>query len=337
MTKTYLHPFAFGETNIMPLDFKTFSVRKRLPGWRQCQDPKPPFITFGADAWNCAKCNGEKDFSLPVNADDQFQFQFQFDDGVNEDASNPVFGWRDAGTGEDAFYISGRILDCNCNEILDGIETILVNVDQFASSYGVAYDSTSGSFQWLNLDMGLIPEDLCCFMLEITYYTLVDNVPTESQIITAGPFRRNDVSGCNCPIDEDKTVLICGSYKKADCWGRRYDVAFGDSLFTDCIRVEGNIVRLGTSTEFAYDGEVLVKTVQKARYRLELAGMPPMIAEWVSNILASNDTLTIGDYSISRANGDTVGSFDKLLDNVQMFHGNVEFSIVCEIENFGCN
>lgn len=304
-----------------------------------CQDPKPPFMTFGAEAWNCAKCQGEKLFQLPVLSSDEFQFQFQFDDTVNADPSDPEFGWQDAGSGLNPYYIGGRILDCNCEEILEDDVPILITVDEFASNYGVAYDEIGGSFQWMNVDIGLLPETLCCFMIEVTYYTLIEDEPVAQQIITAGPFQRYDGADCKCPADTE-TILICGKYKKSDCWGRRYDVLFGGetlSEYTDCVRLEGSVIRLGTGTEFTFDGEVQVKSLQRTRYRLELAGMPPMIAEWVSNILGSNDTLTIGDYTINRANGDTVGAFDKIIDNVQMFHGNVEFSIVCEIENFGCN
>ena len=328
-TKIYEHPFSYGETNIMPLDFHTFSVRRRLPGWRQCQDPKAPFVTFGADSWNCSKCEGEKEFSLLVNSDDTFQFQFQFDDEINEDPSNPIYGWQDSATGLDPYYMNARILDCNCETL--GLDYI----DEFAIDYGVSFDAVGGSFQWLKLDVSLIPVEVCCFYLQIEHY----NAITNDQNIVAGPFRRNDVEGCNCNPTIDETILVCGSYKKADCWGRRYDVEFGENaaVFSDCVRLVGSITRLGTGTDFTYDGEVLVKSLQRTRYRVDFAGMPPMIAEWLSNILASNGTLTIGDYTIDRANGDTVGAFDKAIDSVQMFHGSVEFSIVCGIENFGCN
>ena len=332
-TKTYIHPFSYGETNIMPLDFKTHSVRKRLPGWRMCQDPKPPFITFGEKGWNCYKCVGEKYFQLPVDVSDSFQFQFQFDDSVNEDPLIPIFGWQTSG-GEGLYYISAQILDCNCDPIMDGENEVLGFVDEFASDYGVVFDAVGGSFQWMNVDIGLLPTDLCCFYIQVKSYGVVDDVPTELQIVTAGPFSRIDCGLCK----KEDTLLICGSYKKADCWGRRYNIEFGEteSTFTDCIRIPGAVIYLGTSSESTFDGDVEIKTVQKKRYRLDIGGVPPMIAEWISNILASNDVLNIGDYTVSRKNGDTVASFDKSIDNVQMFHGSIEFSIVCEIENFGC-
>lgn len=330
---TYTAPFQFGETNIMPFDFKTYAVRKRMPGWRVCADPKPPFVTFGETAWNCAKCEGEKTFELPVNTDDQFQYQFQFDDAINEDPADPIYGWQDSGTGENPFYMNARILDCECNSI--GLDL----VDDFASDYGVAFDAVGGSYQWLNVDIGLIPTEVCCFYIQIEHYAPIEGVPVNDQNIVAGPFFRNDTAGCGCNVSEDKTLLICGAYKKTDCWGRRYDIEFGASgtTFSDCVRVGASVIYLGTTSESTFDGEVEIATTQKKRYKLDLQGVPPMIAEWVSNILASNGVLTIGDYSIDRSKGDAVGSFDRSIDRVEMFHGSVEFSIVCEIQNFGCN
>ena len=332
-TKTYVHPFAYGSSSDI-LDFKTYAVRQKLPTWRQCQDPKPPFITFGETNWNCIKCEGEPAYFLPVNSADQYQFQFQFDDYVNTDPTNPAFGWLDSGTGLDPYQVSARVLDCDC-VVVPGFELI----DSFASDYGVAYSEAGGSMQWLNVDIGSLPSELCCFFIEVTLYYLVEGTPTALQIVTAGPYRRNDGAECLLCPEEDDTILICGTWKKEDCWSRRYDVEFGtgDELFMDCIRVVANIKYLGTSSEGVFDGEVEVKTVQKTKYSIEFGGMPPLIASWVSTILASNNFLSIGGYEINRANGDTVGSFEQQQQGTGMFYGSVEFTLQCEIHNFGCN
>lgn len=332
-TQTYIHPFRYGAQSPKAADYQTFAIRQALPGWRVCQDPKPPFVLNGEDNWNCAKCEGEPEFFLPVLSSDKFEFQFQYDDTVNEDAANPVFGWLASTTGESPYYMSARILTCECNPVPD-----MVYVDQFASEWGVGYDEAGGSFQWLRLDVGLLPPELCCFILQVEQYVLNPDtgIAVLDQIITAGPFKRIDSTECD-PCEEE-TVVLCGRWKKADCWGRRYDIAFGqnEELFTDCVRLPGNIVYLGTSTEPLFDGEVEIKTTVRSKYRLILKGVPPMIAEWVSTILGGNAFLSIGGIEIDRGAGDTVGGFERSLDNVQMFYGNIEFSTVCEMQNFGC-
>lgn len=332
-TQTYIHPFQRGAELPLAVDFMTYAVRQRLPAWRICADPKPPFILEGETNWNCAKCPGQPVFNLPILATDTLQFQFQYSDNVNADPANPVFGWLDSGTGEGEYYMSARILDCECNAVPD-----MVYLDQFASAYGVAYDSEGGSFQWLTLDPGLLPSDLCCFILQVEQYVFNEEAgfPVLDQIITAGPFKRQDLAFCG-PC-EDETVLISGAWKKRDCWGRRYDIGFGanDTLFTDSVRLVGNIIYLGSENEPVFDGEVEIKNTKRDRYRLELSGIPPLIAQWLGTILAANQTLTIGDYAIDRKNGDTVGALSKTINEVEMFHTTLEFSIVCEIVNFGC-
>jgi len=333
-TKIYAHPFNYGTSSDI-LDFKTHSVRKRMPAWRECADPKPPFVTFGADAWNCAKCEGERPFALPVNTSDILQYQFQFDDSVNEDPANPVYGWQDSSSDDDPYYMKARILNCDC----EAVESYNF-IDDFSPVYGVAFDAVGGSFQYLQIDVGELPSDLCCFYIQIEHYVMVDDVLVNDQNIVSGPYQLNDLAGCACNPDGDSTLQICGSYKKADCWGRRYDIEFGGdtaATFSDCMRVDASIVYLGTTSESTFDGEVEVKTTQKNRYRIDIDGVPPMIAQWISNILASNGTLAIGEYTIDRGKGDVVGSFDRAINNLQMFHGSVEFAIVCEIENYGCN
>lgn len=325
-TKTYTHPFSFG--NGVPLDFHTFAIRRKLPAWRVCEDPKPPFILDPNTNWNCAKCTGEKLYYLPVNISDKFEFQFQFDDVVNEDPTVPEMGWQESGGAANTdFYMKAKIVNCDCTPIED-----LDFVDLIAEDWGVAFDEDAGSLQWLRIDVGLIPVEVCCFLIQVEQWS-ADAAVT---IITAGPFVRNDTLCAR--LCEPETILICGSYKKADCWGRRYDIEIGagGDTFQDCVRLEGEVVQLGTTSESVFDGEVEIKTSMRKRYRLDLGGMPPIIAEWLSNILASNSELTIGDYIIDRKNGDTVGSFDQSQKSSQMFHGSVEFSILCEIDNFGC-
>lgn len=39
---------------------------------------------------------------------------------------------------------------------------------------------------------------------------------------------------------------------------------------------------------------------------------------------------------LHRKNGDTVGALSKAINEVDMFYAILEFSIVCEIVNFGC-
>lgn len=334
MAQTYIHPFTYGKESPLAVDFMTYAIRQQLPTWRVCQDPKPPFILEGQDNWNCAKCEGQKPFSLPVNSADSFQFQFQFDDTVNTDVMNPTFGWLDSGAGAGEYYMSARILDCDCNPVVG-----MVYLDQFASDYGVAYDAESGSLQWLNLDIGLLPAELCCFILQVEQYVFNTEAgfPVLDQIITAGPFYRADLAFCG-PC-EDETVLITAKWKKKDCWGRRYDVPFGttETLFTDSVRLVGNVVYLGSESEPLFDGYIEIKTKKRDRYKLELAGVPPLIAQWIGTLLAANDVLTIGGYTINRSGGDTVGAVSKLINDVGMFHTTIEFTQVCEINNFGCN
>lgn len=333
-TKTYIHPFTYGKESPLAVDFYTYAIRQRMPTWRVCPDPKPPFILDGQDNWNCMKCEGQKVFSLPVNSADEFEFQFQFGDTVNADVMDPVFGWLDTATPESGYYMAARILDCECNGVPD-----MVYIDQFASDYGVAYDTVSGSLQWLKLDVGLLPSDLCCFILQVEQYVLdaALGIPVLDKVITAGPFYRSDLSNCG-PCD-DATVLISAKWKKIDCWGRRYDVPFGDSdtLFTDSVRLVGSIEYLGSENESVFDGEIEVKTKKREKYRLDLAGIPPLIAQWIGTLIAANDLLVIGDYTINRKNGDTVGSVNRSIQDVQMFYTAIEFSQVCEVNNFGCN
>ena len=337
-SQPYIHPFTYGSESPLAVDFMTYAVRKRLPKYRVCPDPKPPFILDGQDNWNCAKCPGQPSFMLPVLTTDRLQFLFQYEDTVNEDPADPVFGWFDSGVGAGEYYMSARILDCDCNPVAD-----MVYLDQFASDYGVAYDSEDGSFQWLTLDTGLLPSELCCFILQVEQYVFdVDaGFPVLDQIITAGPFYRADAAFCGPCGDatpEEETILISGQWKKRDCWGRRYDIPLGvgQTLFTDSIRLAGNIVYLGSENESVFDGDVEVKNTKRDRYRLELAGIPPIIAQWLGTILASSDVLTIGDYTIDRRNGDTVSGLVRKFDDVEMFHAVLDFSIVCEIRNFGC-
>lgn len=332
--KTYQHPFGYGDESPVILDFKTYAVRRRLPMWRVCADPKPPFILFGETNWNCTKCEGQPPFKLPVLTSDSLQFQFQFDDSVNTDPMEPEFGWLESTTPDGEWYMSARILDCECNGVAD-----MVFVDQFASDWGVAWDADGGSFQWINFDLSLFPTELCCFYLQVEQFVFNPDIglPVVDQIITAGPYYRADIGACG--LCEDNTVLISGTWKKKDCWGRRYDIEFGagQTTFTDSVRLLGEVIYLGSESEDIYDGEVLVKSRQREKYRVELGGVPPLIAQWLGTLFASNDTLTIGDYQIDRSKGDTVGAVNKSLNDVQMFHTSVEFSIVCEIVNFGCN
>lgn len=330
--QTYIHPFQYGAQSPMAVDFKTYAIRQRLPAWRVCQDPKPPFILEGLTNWNCARCDGQPAFQLPTLGTDKFQFQFQYDDTVNEDVMNPVFGWQESGTPAGEHYMAARVLDCNCDAV-EGMDF----VDLIASDWGVAYDADSGSLQWIEIDIGLLPPELCCFILQVEQYIFnPEGDPVLDQTITAGPFYRADLAQCG-PCDEE-TILITGTWKKIDCWGRRYDVGFGpdDTLFTDSVQLLGNVVYLGSENEFLQDGEIEIKVRKRDKYRLELDGMPPIIAQWLATLLSSNQTLTIGDYTIDRSKGDTVGGMSKEFKEVEMFHTTIEFSIVCEIQNFGC-
>jgi len=178
-TKIYAHPFNYGTSSDI-LDFKTHSVRKRMPAWRECADPKPPFVTFGADAWNCAKCEGERPFALPVNTSDILQYQFQFDDSVNEDPANPVYGWQDSSSDDDPYYMKARILNCDC----EAVESYNF-IDDFSPVYGVAFDAVGGSFQYLQIDVGELPSDLCCFYIQIEHYVMVDDVLVNDQNIVS--------------------------------------------------------------------------------------------------------------------------------------------------------
>lgn len=327
----YKHPFQYGIENPLKVDFNTYAIRQKLPAWRVCQDPKPPFVLNGQENWNCARCAGEPDFMLPIETGDSFEYLFQFDDEVNTDVTNPNFGWRESGTGADEFYMRARMVNCDCSELAG-----FTFVDQFCSDWGVGWNEVGGSFQWLKVDWGLLPTEVCCFTLQVEKYVLVEGLPVLDQTITAGPFWRNDSTACEMCAKE--TILLCGTWKKTDCWGRRYDVGFGanGTTFTDCVRLPGNVVFLGMGTESVFDGDIETKTNVRRKYRLELAGVPPMIAEWVATILGSNNTLSIGGYEINRAKGDTVGSFDRGVEGVEMFYGNVEFSQLCEIQNFEC-
>jgi len=332
--KVYQHPFQYGSESPKAVDFMTYAVRKRLPKYRVCPDPKPPFYLFGADSWNCAKCKSEKPYFLPVNQDDKFEFQFQFEDGVNVDPANPVFGWRESGTSANEYYVSARILDCNCDPI-DGFGFI----DLLSDDWGVGYDTAGGSFQWLRLDVSLLPVEVCCFNLQIIKYVLVAGVATEDILITAGPFARADSATCTLCDNGSETILIIGKWKKADCWGRRFDLEFGDNAtkFTDSVRLTGHIAYMGTAPETVFDDEVEVKTSLRKKYRLTLKGVPPLIAQWISTLLSSNEYLNIGGYEIDRSRGDTVSAFERDNLSTQLFYGSIDFTTVCEIENFGCS
>lgn len=329
--KIYSHPFAPGIESPKEVDFHTYGIRRKLPAYRVCPDPKPPFYMFGADNWNCAKCDGEKPFYLPIVTDDKFEFQFQFEDDINADPTVPDFGWRESASPANEYYIGARILDCSCNAI-EGLE----HVDLFAEDWGVGYADPGGSFQWFRLDMGLIPVELCCFNIQVVKYTLVEGVATEDILITAGPYARVDSDGCT--LCDQETVLITGKWKKADCWGRRYDLGFGatGTLFTDSARLNGFITYMGTAPETVFDDEVEVKTSLRAKYRLTLKGVPPLIAQWISTLLASNGSLSIGCHEIVRSRGDIVSGLERE-GSTQLVYGTIEFSTVCEIENFGCS
>lgn len=331
-TQVYRHPFSYGAQNLKPADFHTFAIRQQLPKWRECKDPRPPFVLEGADNWNCAKCSGDKAFFLPVFSTDELPFQFQYDDTVNADPAAPVYGWQESATPANEYYMAARILDCNCGAV-DGMDS----VDAFCTAWGVAHDESAGSFQYLKVDVGLLPVELCCFILQVEQYVKdpeTGNVVLD-QIITSGPYLRAD--SAECVPCEDETLLISGAWKVADIWGRRYDIEFGAGVFFEnVVRLPGNIVYVGTSTDVTYDGEVEVKTTVRQKYRLILGGVPPMIAEWVSIILGSNKTLSIGGYLVDRSRGDTVGTVERSIDGVGMFYATIEFNLSHEMQNFQC-
>lgn len=331
-TKTYVHPFTPGAESPKAVDFKTYAIRRRLPAYRVCPDPKPPFYLFGADAWNCAKCSSEKPFYLPVVTGDKFEFQFQFEDDVNPDPTAPAFGWRESTSGANEYYIAARILDCNCAPVDD-----LGHVDLLAEDWGVAYTDPGGSYQWFRLDMGLLPVELCCFNIQVVKYSLVEGIATEDILITAGPYARAD--SATCSLCESETVLISGRWKKADCWGRRFDIGFGvgSALFTDSVRLNGFISYIGTAPEVVFDDEIEVKTSLRSKYRFTLKGVPPLVAQWISTVLSSNSYLSIGGHEITRSKGDVVAGFERENLNTQLVYGTIDFSTVCEIENFGCS
>ena len=154
---------------------------------------QPPFIgPVLGNGWNCNRCGSDSLFFSLWAEGDVIPFQIAAGDpGANPDATNPIIGFKDTGTGVVAgtdYYVKIELLDSDCTTV------IFDNADQFCSDYWVSFSNKVGPYQTFFVDTSLFPVNQNVWRVRLTTYLASGAVGsvTYTEIFKKVPFRSPD-------------------------------------------------------------------------------------------------------------------------------------------------
>lgn len=301
-------------------DARSYSFRAPLPIKFPCPIVPPGFNTDPNSLWNCNRCGTAREFYQPYERGDIIPFQTQFEDNYNSPNDTLTAGIR------------GLISSVNYYveiELLDGDGNLISNIaDDFCSDYWVGYDAEIGSLQTWFLNTGLLPSNLKCFSLKITYYRISSGVPAVERVLYTEQFREND--SCR------ETVAIQSSYTNTDCNGNFYGfvsnyLGTDNPAFYNFIRVFGSVDYIGETEERETNdrGVVLSQTVVK-NYKIISGLYPEFYVQRISQTVRGNpifvDNVEYKDFE-----------FPEKSDDIRMFEIDLTFNQECRLDNRNCN
>lgn len=300
----------------IPADALQYSRRAKLPIRRECPSLPAPFIVDPGASYNCNLCGSDNCFFIPFLRFDVFGFRLNIPDEYNADPADLLAGWKT--TAGDPWYVSAAILD-------DAGAVLSDNIDDFSSSYFVAYSDAGGSFQDFEIDTSAdIFDGLKCFSIKLTYRRIISGGAVETAAeIYSEPFKLWD----NC---DGPTTTITAT-RAGDC----IPAAGGyidNFLGTDgdpsrpFIRLGGAVEWIGADIEEETTSRGVIYKKRKIKnYEINGGAVPPYFARWIC------ETMIGGERSIGGITGirDFAG-VEKNNDQNSAFLLSLTFSTYCE-------
>lgn len=303
-------------------DARTYSFRAQLPIKFECPNIAPGYNTDPNALWNCDRCGSSREFYQPYERGDVLPFQTQFEDNYNN--PNDVLN---AG-------IRGLISPVNYYvqiELLDGDGVLISNIaDDFCSEYYVGQSDEIGSIQTWFVNTGILPANLKCWSLKITYFKIDQSsgLPVIERVLYTEQFREN--------VSCRETVAIQSTYANKDCNGNFYGfvtnfIGTSNPPFYNFIRLFGSVDFIGESEERETNdrGVVLRQTIIK-EYKIISGLYPAFYVERLSQTVRGNaifvDNVEYKDFE-----------FPNRPDDHKMFELDLTFNTECLLDNRKCN
>lgn len=300
----------------------TFAYRADVPVRYACPILSGGFLINETDGWNCNLCGSATEFNQPYVKGDIIPFQTRFADNYNIPNSVLTAGIKSLLSGSN-FYLKIELLDGN---------GILVSdfANDFCSDYWVGYSEKVGSVQTWFVNTGLLPDDLKCWKLKLTYYRYNTDtmMAEEERVIYTEPFQ--EVHEC------DVTVKIESVYSNTDCnnnYYRTLDNYLGTSnlAYYNSIRIFGEVDDNGDTSEIDTNDRS-VTTSQTVTYNFIVISsmVPPYFYRRVSQAVRGR-TVTIDGIEYIKF------ELSEKPNDLKMFPLDVVFKQECIIDEQQCN
>jgi hypothetical protein len=306
----------------VPVSGLTFSRRAAVPIRYACVSIPPNFLSEQTDGWNCNLCGGAKAFYQPYVKGDIIPFQTQFADNYNMPPDTITAGIYGVLSPTD-YYVKIELLDGTGATVTDVVE-------DFCSEYYVSNSLKTGSLQTWFVNTGLLPTDLKCWQLKITYYKIDQTtmLPVVERVIYTQEYK--EVEEC------EDTVKIESYYSNYDCNGNWYGTptnTLGNSTrpYYNSLRVYGEVELFGeTVSETTNDRGVVISSVITNSYKILSGAVPPYYYQKISQAVRGNAVFVDGKQYIKF-------ELSQKEDELRMFTLDIAFVTECRLDNKSCN
>lgn len=314
---TLIYPIVY-----TPEDGKTFSIRSKIPIKRECPTLAPPFILNENDSWNCNLCGADKPFFIPFQTGDVMPLQTNFADGYNSNPGIINYGIKDSIALD--WYVMIELQD-------ESGVTISSDADFFCSEYWVAFSEIYGSAQTWFLNTALLPVNLDCFRLKITYYYFDQVTLTKEieRVIFTEYYRK--IKDC------ETYSAIHSVYSTTDCYNNVY-ITFTNFLgtsntaFYSFVRLEGEHEMIGDNVNVVTetDRNVILRREIIDEYRFKGGIVAPFFALMIKRAIRGKTVYLNGvnyqNFTISKNND---ASREWVID--------MNFNTTCTKDDRNCN
>jgi hypothetical protein len=207
-------------------------------------------------------CANDNPYCNPFTDDDKLYFQWSLPMPISSGGA-PTEG-----------FIIGAMHSFILAELIDDNENVLMNLADFADTYGVGFDKNHFPFQFLVIDCSKLTTE--CFHLRLTYGDGYSNKYWYSE-----PF---------CRVQCEGTILLRGEYTCKDQVGSMYSLfdtyLQNQNEYVAEIRLRASFEKTGYDiTKTIVQNEVM-GTTSKAKFTLMTEKVPEYVADKIAICLA---------------------------------------------------
>jgi len=296
----------------------TYSRHADVPIRYECPVLDPAFMSNETDGWNCNLCQGVSPFYQPYVKGDILPFQTRFTDNFNASPETITAGIRSLVSPVN-YYVQIELIDADGN--------VFSNIaDDFCSDYWVGYSESTGSVQTWFVNTGLLPDELKCFRLRITYYEV-------GGIIVVPPIWTDEFKEVH---ECDITTKIQSTYGNFDCNRNYYqslDNTLGNSTiaFYNSLRVFGEVEQNGIADSVeTNDRDVVISRKNFDNFKIISGLVPPYYFRRIAQAVRGRSVTVDGIEYINFELTDKP-------DDYRAFPLDITFQKLCFIDNKKCN